>query len=206
MGETTKRTRADDTRDHLLAAAREVFEARGYRSATVAAITEVAETAHGTFYLHFRNKEEVFATVMASVIEELYQHSFTPIDQLPEAWHPRQSRDGIAGFVATFARHGPIWRALLDGALASPVVEARWMDQRRRFHQAIIDRIQRLNDMGIIEGVDAEVIGMALASMVEWTVFGSWVFTSPGSALDGVDEDRLVDALTDIFERSLGLA
>jgi AcrR family transcriptional regulator len=49
------RVRAD-----LLAAARQVFTTRGYQDATISEITQRADVAMGTFYLHFRDKEEVF--------------------------------------------------------------------------------------------------------------------------------------------------
>ena len=52
---TKRRQRAAATADQLLAAARETFEARGYQATTVGAITEAANTAHGTFYRSFKN-------------------------------------------------------------------------------------------------------------------------------------------------------
>lgn len=53
------RTRAD-----LLAAARQVFAARGYHDATVSDITEAADVGVGTFYLHFHDKDELLATLL----------------------------------------------------------------------------------------------------------------------------------------------
>ena len=56
MVETNRQARAEATRLQLVQAASGVFADRGYRGATVAAITERAETAHGTFYLYFEDK------------------------------------------------------------------------------------------------------------------------------------------------------
>ncbi len=53
------RVRAD-----LLAAARQVFVRRGYQDATITEITQLADVAAiGTFYLHFRDKAELFAAL-----------------------------------------------------------------------------------------------------------------------------------------------
>ncbi len=52
------RVRAD-----LLAAARQVFARRGYQDATITEITQLADVAMGTFYLHFRDKEEIFVAL-----------------------------------------------------------------------------------------------------------------------------------------------
>ena len=79
------------TRRQLLDAAREVFEARGYRATTVGGITDRASTAHGTFYLYFRNKEDAFCQVIESVIvDELALAAVVPADRRA----PRRHRAG----------------------------------------------------------------------------------------------------------------
>ncbi len=50
-------------RDEILAAARRVFAARGFRGTTIADIAEEAGIALGTIYLYFASKEEVFAAL-----------------------------------------------------------------------------------------------------------------------------------------------
>jgi AcrR family transcriptional regulator len=71
------RVRAD-----LLAAARQVFVARGYQDATITEIVQLADVAMGTFYLHFRDKEEIFVAIVEGVqqtigeqIQEAIVHS-----------------------------------------------------------------------------------------------------------------------------------
>ena len=58
------------TRLDLLAAARKVFAERGYHEASIADITSEADVGVGTFYLHFRDKDAIFNTL----IEEQYMH------------------------------------------------------------------------------------------------------------------------------------
>ena len=58
------------TRSDLLAAARKVFAERGYHDASIADITGAADVGVGTFYLHFRDKDAIFNTL----IEEQYMH------------------------------------------------------------------------------------------------------------------------------------
>ncbi|HKV57591.1 MAG TPA: helix-turn-helix domain-containing protein [Ktedonobacteraceae bacterium] len=58
------------TRSDLLAAARKVFAERGYHEASIADITSEADVGVGTFYLHFRDKDAIFNTL----IEEQYMH------------------------------------------------------------------------------------------------------------------------------------
>ncbi len=63
------RTRAD-----LLAAARQVFAARGYHEASIAEITHAADVGVGTFYLHFRDKDEAFYTLLQEGIQTIRMH------------------------------------------------------------------------------------------------------------------------------------
>ncbi len=70
-----RRAQAAATRELLLAAARQVFAEKGYRATTVGAIKSHADTAHGTFYLYFRNKDEVFAEVLAENCEDLLRRT-----------------------------------------------------------------------------------------------------------------------------------
>ena len=62
------------TRAELLAAARQVFAERGFHEASIAEITQVADVGVGTFYLHFRDKEEAFHTLLEEGMSELREN------------------------------------------------------------------------------------------------------------------------------------
>ncbi|MGB8345771.1 MAG: TetR/AcrR family transcriptional regulator [Ktedonobacteraceae bacterium] len=59
------------TRAELLAAARVVFSAHGFHDASIAQITAQADVGVGTFYLHFRDKEEIFSTLLEEGFDEI---------------------------------------------------------------------------------------------------------------------------------------
>ncbi|GHO97277.1 hypothetical protein KSF_073250 [Reticulibacter mediterranei] len=61
------------TRANLLVAARKVFATCGYHDATITEITETAAVGVGTFYLHFRDKEAIFNTVLTEGLEAIRQ-------------------------------------------------------------------------------------------------------------------------------------
>ena len=70
------RVRAD-----LLAAARQVFTTRGYQDATITEIVQVADVAMGTFYLHFRNKEELLVALAQDALLVIREQVHTAIGQ-----------------------------------------------------------------------------------------------------------------------------
>jgi len=62
---------ADARRAAILAAARHVFAAKGFRDTTVDEIAATAGIAKGTVYLYFRSKRELYGAALTSGIGEL---------------------------------------------------------------------------------------------------------------------------------------
>ena len=86
----------------LLDAGIEVFGAEGYHSARVDDIVKVAKTSHGTFYLYFANKEDLFRALVLDVAEE--------IGELAESLGPLTPDDeGFASCRSGSARFGEIY-------------------------------------------------------------------------------------------------
>lgn len=205
-GGTKRQRRAELTADQLLEAARGVFETVGYQAATVGAITRAADTAHGTFYLYFRNKRDVFSRVVYQVAREMYeagedtrwdQDSLPPLESL---------RAGIRSFLEMFSAHRGLWRALLQGALEDPELESMWMELRRPFISRTERILERLHASGAIEPLDTETWATALSSMIEWVAFTHYVLgQAPPAPTGGPDPamDRLVDGLARMWFRAV---
>src|SRR5437763_14771462 len=65
------RARGQRTVRKLLDAGIEVFGTKGYFPARVDDIVKVAKASHGTFYLYFANKEDLFRALLLDVTEEI---------------------------------------------------------------------------------------------------------------------------------------
>lgn len=188
-----RKEKAAATAEQLLAAARDVFETRGYQGTTVGAITEAANTAHGTFYLYFKNKEDAFAKVMASVTTEMYERGQASLDDDPHAALATATRT----FLEIFSAHRGLWRCLLEGLHTSPAIEALWLDLRRPFVERIAFNLKHLASVGVVRPLDTDVAAHALASMVEWFAFTHFELDEPSSA--DVTIERAVETLTDLW-------
>src|SRR5216683_7674628 len=66
-----RRADAARNRQALLAAARRVFERDGFVTARITDIADEAGLAHGSFYSHFRSKEDALAAVFGEVGAEM---------------------------------------------------------------------------------------------------------------------------------------
>ena len=69
---TTQRTRTEeDRKEQILAAARVVFDEKGYEGATVSDIVKRAGVAQGTFYLYFASKRDAVVELARKPMEEI---------------------------------------------------------------------------------------------------------------------------------------
>jgi AcrR family transcriptional regulator len=67
------KARKDARRRTILDAATRLFGAHGYHSTTVPMIVSESDSSVGSFYVHFRNKEDVFAAVLEALGEKVTQ-------------------------------------------------------------------------------------------------------------------------------------
>ena len=178
-----RQERVQATSGQLLLAARAVFEQKGYRATTVGAITAAASTAHGTFYLYFKNKEDAFRRVFAHVADELDEATSIPVHgDLRDSYHR-----AVDGYVAVVARHPGLWRCLMEGMYQSRSVEQMWLELRRPF----IERLGR----DLPPGGDTQALAVVLGSMIEWTAYTVVELGEPA----GIGRQRAVQALVDVW-------
>lgn len=191
--QSKRQLRAAATAEQLLGAAREVFESKGYVATTVGAITEAANTAHGTFYLYFDNKADVFAKVMAQVADDLYREA-----RAPWAGDPYDALlAATRGYLEVFSAHRGLWRCLFEGMHQSPAIGAMWLGVRRPFVERIQRNLDRLLETGTIRAMDTALTAEALGSMVEWTAFCFVELGEPAGGTATIED--LAVTLTDLW-------
>jgi AcrR family transcriptional regulator len=71
LHQITEDASAQDTRERLLTAAAAEFLEHGFRAAKIASICRRAKLANGTFYVHFRTKEELYQQLIMRAAGEL---------------------------------------------------------------------------------------------------------------------------------------
>src|SRR5690606_21256618 len=72
---TTFRSKGDRTRFRLKQAAARVLEEAGYNELKVADICAAAEVALGTFYVYFKDKNEIAIEVVLDFLQHLYRQA-----------------------------------------------------------------------------------------------------------------------------------
>jgi AcrR family transcriptional regulator len=161
---TKREVRSKATRDALLHAARQVLRKRGYANATVAEIAKKARRAHGTFYLYFPNKESVYAVLLDQMWDDLKAQGRS----IWQADEPVQSIIAtIRRFIESYEENLDLWELAEDMSATNPQFRRLRTEHHELLARKIRNGIEGSRSKGDLAGLDTEVLGNVLASMLE---------------------------------------
>ena len=164
------RAQGRKTMRKLLDAAMTVLEKRGYHAARVDDIVKVARTSHGTFYLYFANKEDLFRALLADVAEEVATLADTLGPVGPDEAGYRELRGWLGRFSDMYVHYGPVIRAWTEAEVEGDDVGRMGEQVLTTVVTALITRIGEANDGSAqLSGgdFDPQVAAMASVAMVE---------------------------------------
>ncbi len=153
------------TRAELLEAARKVFAARGYHEASIAEITETADVGVGTFYLHFRDKDEIFNTLLEEGLRDIREQvRAEAITQPVERILPAAIR-----LTLHYAYHK---RDIFRIALTGGGLRMRGIRARVPLVEGFTLILVAMQERGLLEGYDpallARMITGVVSESIEW--------------------------------------
>jgi AcrR family transcriptional regulator len=151
---TRRQAQAAQTRQDILAAAHQLFLARGYAGTTLAAIAQAAGVVVETIYRAYGSKAELFKTMVRAAVAGGAARAQVPPEQRPaiqaviaETDPHRQLELYAATQPGIHARAGPLLRVLIGAAATDPELAELWTqieDERLagmgRFAQLLADR------------------------------------------------------------------
>ena len=185
-------------RARIVAAALEVFAARGYRAAAMAEVAEQAGITRAVLYDHFQSKKALFLAVLEEQ-EALFLGNVAA--GISGSGTPRERMRETMTAVFSFAeRHPETWRLLFGNTTHG---DDEVDEVGRLIHRRRVDAVTTLL------AADAEAAGIdpgsqRLAIIVEMLIAAlrgaaEWRRENPGA---GIDE--MVDAGTDLLWTGLG--
>lgn len=187
------RARGRRTLRRLLDAGVKVFADRGYHAARVDDIVKLAKTSHGTFYLYFSNKEDLFRALVGEVAEEMERlaDALPRVDATPAG--RTALREWIEEFGALYERYGAVIRAWTEAEISSSELGRVGEGVLGGFSVAVARRLQA----AAAEGFDPQIAALAVVAMLERLNY--YVVTR---AVE-LDYDTMIDTLTDVTLRAL---
>lgn len=183
------RARGQRTRQRLLDAGAAVFARKGLHAARVDDVVAATRSSHGTFYLYFASKEDLFEQLVAEVAIELQALA----DELPPVTGTDRGRAALRAWLArvseVYARHGPVIRAWTEAELSGATVGRQGADVLAGLTAALTRRVR----VPRRSGLNPTIATLALMTMVE-----RFNYYADSGQVD-VTPDELLDTLTDII-------
>ena len=139
---TPERRRAM-TRDHLLAAAADVFARRGYHDATLDEVSEAAGFSKGAVYSNFANKEDLFLALMRQRGQHFVSEFATAA---ASAEDPSDTFAALRGvYAASEGRQEAwaLWTEFTLYALRNTVVRDELVATSRATHALVVELVDR---------------------------------------------------------------
>ena len=155
------RTRAD-----LLAAARKVFAQRGYHDASILDITREADVGVGTFYLHFRDKDEAFTTLINEVLTLIKEQVIAELHSQPQ--------HSLALIIEVILRHAYEQRDLFRIALTGDGQFARTIRVEDTIAQGLTDIFERTEEQHQLQGYDIPLLARLVTGVISQGI--AWWF------------------------------
>jgi AcrR family transcriptional regulator len=180
-------------------AAEALFLEKGFASASVDEIVKAADVAKGTFYLHFKSKDEVLTALQTRFIETFCDKVQEAMDSRPpEDWHGRLDawiEATIKGYVDRVALHDIVFH------------ENRAVHRHMRHDNPVIGQLSALLEQGTASRAWS-VDEPALTAVMFFHALHGAIDDVIGDATDGggkIDMKALTALAKPFCRRALGL-
>jgi AcrR family transcriptional regulator len=187
--------RGEATRRRLLQAAEDVFSRLPYHRASIVKITEAAGVAHGTFYLYFTSKQQIFEELIDDLDHRACRSMATESGR--GTTRAEQEELGFQAFFRFTAEHPGLYRAVRQAEFVAPGSVRRHYE---RIAEGYTKGLAGAMAAGEIPPTNPEVLAWCLMGVAE-LVGMHWVLWNDSLP---VPPDVLADCLA-FVQRGLGV-
>jgi AcrR family transcriptional regulator len=145
--------RSSDRRRQLLEVAAEEFARLGYRGTTTARLARAAGISEPILYRHFRDKQELFVTLVAEVgraVIAAWRQALRGVEDPAE-----RLRVMLAANPATHARGRGVYRVIFQAMTevdGDPAIARRLRAHLSRLHDFVAEELAGLQERGAVRG------------------------------------------------------
>lgn len=162
-----RKEQKQNTREKLLAAAALCFAEKGYSGCSISDIAQRAEVAQGTMYAHFKNKEELFKTM----IEEEHAQG---AEKARQAANVTPYMNGIIGVMADCIRDvgfpvdHRLWTEILAVTARDPSVREAFAASDKAMRDVFVELLRKAAEAGEIDdSLDFGAVSVWLYALVD---------------------------------------
>jgi len=192
--ERTLRSQGRKTLRKLLDAGIVVFDRRGFHAARVDDICKLAKTSHGTFYLYFSSKEDLFRALLADVSQEMVALSESLPSIGPGADGYRDLRAWLERFYDLYLHYHPVLRAWAETEVSNLDLARMGAGVLGGFMTGLVQRLEEVDPPSVPDPTTAAV---AVVAMVERFSYFSIIQLVP------LEREVMLDTLATILHKGL---
>lgn len=196
---TRRRQQPDETRTLILDTADRLLREMPFRELSVDDVMRPTGYGRTVFYRHFSGLPDLVMAVLARILPEFAQASTAYAQTAAEQVTLESSREVLGPFVAHWARHGTLMKAVRDAAVydghIDQLVSAAELHQRNQ----IVEAMRRRQEAGFLQGIsNPEQVAMALVAMTE-----RYLLLAYGEPASTVPAEAAVEALSHVWVAAL---
>lgn len=135
-----------NTHDKIIAAAKELFEKKGFAAATTKEIADLAEVSEVTLFRHFENKRRLFEETLHSCI-----HPYTTEEYLEKgvAYDLERDLKSIAyKMLDAYKKNAPLLRMIMRDKIRDSAHEMRFKKTERHSEQRLTEYFEAMKKLG----------------------------------------------------------
>jgi AcrR family transcriptional regulator len=153
------------TRNLLIQAALQLVLEKGYDAISIQDITDRADLGRGTFYIHFKSKEDVFWTAFREIIQELELAAHKELDRRM----PQVEYYGLLNIFRHAAKNCDLYRVML-GRLGSAILTSRAQDFLAEVFLRDIRSAPETPDIdfNLPEEIEAQILAGMITRLLFW--------------------------------------
>ncbi|GAA0438801.1 TetR/AcrR family transcriptional regulator [Lentibacillus halophilus] len=194
---TSRDKQAMETKRKLIQSAHRVFLHNGFDKTTVSQIIKDAGVGYGTAYVYFKNKHDIFVTIMGELMEQFFdvaKQEFRP--ETAEEAHSlieKQVRD----YMNLAINQRPMLRVVKNAIGSSEQIGEEWENIRHEFIQGITADITYSQDKNLADASFDPII--TAKSWYYMNEMYMWQFVESES----FELDPIVDQLAMFYTKAL---
>jgi TetR/AcrR family transcriptional regulator, ethionamide resistance regulator len=192
-----RRRRPEEAEAEILDAAARLLRERTPDELSVSNVMEGTTLTRNAFYVYFSDRYEL----LARLVERLRADADATMAAFaePDADPSPAGRDALAAAARLYAEHGELLLALSEASSHDPGAARAWSEFVAPSETIALERVREEMKRGNIRDIDPEATVRALVAMNRACFFNELV------GKPGADVDAVVDALHDIWMRTLYL-
>jgi len=182
------------TLNRLLEAALLVFDERGYHAARVDDIVRAAKASHGTFYLYFSSKEDLFRALFTDVTAEMISVSASLPSIRPTRAGYDALREWLERYYDVYRHYHPVLRAFTETEAHELGLGRTGTESLVAFTNTLTKRMSEVDPSPVSDSATA---ALAMVSMMDRMTFYTVTQVVP------VDDQVMLDTMASILHVGL---